>query len=52
MIVLNVVVLLVLKVVLTVYCVDVVLNVPLLVLLLVDFDVAKVVVLVVTREVA
>ena len=49
---LNIVVLLVLKVVLTVYCVDVVLNVDLLVFLLVDFDVAKVVVLVVTREVA
>lgn len=49
---LNIVVLLVLKVVLTVYCVDVVLNVDLLVFLLVVFDVAKVVVLVVTREVA
>ena len=49
---LNIVVLLVLKVVLSVYCVDVVLNVDLLVFLLVDLDVAKVVVLVVTREVA
>ncbi len=49
---LNIVVLLVLKVVLTVYCVDVVLSVPMLVFLLVVFDVAKDVVLVVTREVA